>query len=179
MSTHKSHDDKRTRRNQFKPEPAHRTMSLGTAVTVVAGAILLTALVFVMTTRQPEAGGIATAVAAAGADVRLDAAQFDDGQAKFFTYTNAAKQTLKFFVLKSADGVIRAAFDTCDVCYRARKGYRQVGDTMVCNNCGQVFRSVDINVLHGGCNPVPLDRTVQGGQVVLTAAALQAGAFYF
>ncbi len=179
MSTHKSHNDKQTRRNQFKPEPAHHTISLGTAVTVVAGAILLTAVVFVMTTRQPEAGGIATAVAAAGADVRLDAAQFDDGKARFFTYTTAAKQTLKFFVLKSADGVIRAAFDTCDVCYRARKGYRQAGDTMVCNNCGQVFRSVDINVLHGGCNPVPLDRTVQGGQVVLTAAALQAGAFYF
>ena len=178
MSTHKSHDDKRTRRSQFKSEPAHRTMSLGTAVTVVAGGLLLTAIFFVTTTRRPEAGAAATAVVA-GAVVRLDAAQFDDGQARFFTYTTAAKQTLKFFVLKSADGVIRAAFDTCDVCYRARKGYRQVGDTMVCNNCGQVFRSVDINVLHGGCNPVPLDRTVQGGQVVLTAAALQAGAFYF
>lgn len=178
MSRHKSHDDKRTRRDQFTPEPAHRTMSLGTAVTIVAGGLLLTAMFFVTTTRRPEAGTAATAVVA-GADVRLDAAQFDDGQARFFTYTNAANQTLKFFVLKSADGVIRAAFDTCDVCYRARKGYRQAGDTMVCNNCGQVFRSVDINVLHGGCNPVPLDRTVQGGQVVLTAAALQAGAFYF
>ena len=178
MSTRKSHDDKRTRRDQFKPEPAHRTMSLGTAVTVVAGGLLLTALFFVTATCGPEAGAAETAVVA-GADVRLDAAQFDDGKARFFTYTTAAKQTLKFFVLKSADGVIRAAFDTCDVCYRARKGYRQAGDTMVCNNCGQVFRSVDINVLHGGCNPVPLDRTVQGGQVVLTAAALQAGAFYF
>lgn len=178
-SQHKPQDDKQVRRDQFKAAPARRGFSLATVAIVVAGAILLTALVVVATTRGPGAGAAVPAGVSAGADVRLDAAQFDDGQAHFFTYANAANQQLRFFVLKSSDGVIRAAFDTCDVCYRKRKGYRQAGDTMVCNNCGQVFRSVDINVLHGGCNPVPLDRTVQGGQVVLTAAALQAGAFYF
>ena len=179
MSTHKSQDDKRMRRDQFKAAPVHRGISLGTVAIVVAGAILLTALVVVAATRRSTAGTAVPTVVAAGADVRLDAVQFDDGQARFFNYANAANQELRFFVLKSADGVIRAAFDTCDVCYRARKGYRQAGETMVCNNCGQVFRSVDINVLQGGCNPVPLERTVQGGQVVLTAAALLAGTSYF
>lgn len=132
-----------------------------------------------MATRPASEPPAAEAAASFQGDVRLDVAQFDDGRARFYRHTNAAGLEVRFFVLKSADGVLRAAFDTCDVCYRARKGYRQAGDTMVCNNCDKVFRSVDINVLQGGCNPVPLERVVQGGQVVLTADALDAGAFYF
>jgi hypothetical protein len=46
--------------------------------------------------------------------------------------------------MKSADGVIRAAYDACDVCYRERKGYHQEGDDMVCNNCGRHFPSTSI-----------------------------------
>lgn len=179
MSHHKRPDPRERRREQFVPTARRRTVSVGTAAVIAAGAMLLTAVVFVASTRQSGEEAPRPAVAATGDDVRLDAAQFEDGKARFFTYTTAANKEIRFFVLKSSDGVVRAAFDTCDVCYRARKGYRQAGDTMVCNNCGQVFRSVDVNVLYGGCNPVPLDRTVQGGQVVLTAAALQVGNFYF
>lgn len=178
MSHHKRPDQREHRREQFVPTARRRTVSVGTAAVIAAGAIFLTVVVFVASTRQ-SGEEVARPAAATGDDVRLDAAQFEDGKARFFTYTTAANKDIRFFVLKSSDGVVRAAFDTCDVCYRARKGYRQAGDTMVCNNCGQVFRSVDVNVLHGGCNPVPLDRTVHGGQVVLTAAALQAGISYF
>lgn len=179
MSKQSSQNHHRTqRRERFVPTESQRRVSLGTTAIIAAGSVLLTAVVLV-STRGPGGGAAEPAIAAPGADVRLDVAQFDDGHARFFHYTSAADKDIRFFVLKSSDGVIRAAFDSCDVCYRKRKGYRQVGDTMVCNNCGQVFRSVDINVLQGGCNPVPLDRTVQGGQVVLTAAALDAGTFYF
>ncbi len=179
MSHHKRPDPRERRREQFVPTARGRTISIGTAAVLAAGAMLLPAVVFVASTRRPGGEAADPAVAAAGDDVRLDAAQFDDGKVRFFKYTTAANKEIRFFLLKSSDGVVRAAFDTCDVCYRARKGYRQAGDTLVCNNCSQVFRSVDVNVLQGGCNPVPLDRSVQGGQVVLTAAALQAGTFYF
>lgn len=144
-----------------------------------AAVVLLAVVIYVAATRGAGTRAAAVVEPALTGDVRLDVAQFDDGQARFYRYATADGRELKFFVLKSADGVIRAAFDTCDVCYRERKGYRQVGDMLVCNNCGKSFRSVDVNVLQGGCNPVPLDRIVQNGQVVLTAAALQAGAFYF
>ncbi|HEY7527662.1 MAG TPA: Fe-S-containing protein, partial [Candidatus Deferrimicrobiaceae bacterium] len=58
-----------------------------------------------------------------------------------------------YFVLRSSDGTYRAAFDACDVCFRANRGYRQEGDLMVCNQCGQTFPSVKINEVKGGCNP--------------------------
>jgi uncharacterized membrane protein len=75
--------------------------------------------------------------------------------------------------------VIRAAFDTCDVCYPEKKGYRQEGDFMVCNNCDQKFRTDLINVVKGGCNPAPLQRELQGDQVVIRLAALEEGSWYF
>ena len=81
--------------------------------------------------------------------------------------------------MKSSDGVARAAFDTCDVCFRERRGYRQVGDNMICNNCGRAFPSRDINVLQGGCNPAPIERTVEGDRLVLRASALEQGLVYF
>lgn len=115
----------------------------------------------------------------AGRDVRLAAALFVDGRARFYRYTTSLGREIRFFVIRSADGVVRAAFDACDVCYRSRKGYRQDGDDMVCVNCGQRFRSSDVNLLAGGCNPAPLRRAADGAQVVIKAADLDLGSAYF
>jgi uncharacterized membrane protein len=116
----------------------------------------------------------------------------DDGKAHFYEYNYNGK-IIKYFILKSSDGIIRAAFDACDICYEAGKGYSQQGDYMVCNNCGQKFLSTKINEEKGGCNPAPLDRTVEDGEhkaVSLTSwtkdgylaiknSDIEAGAKYF
>ncbi|MEM3554980.1 MAG: Fe-S-containing protein, partial [Candidatus Micrarchaeaceae archaeon] len=60
-----------------------------------------------------------------------------------------------------------AAFNACDVCYPARKGYHQEGDVMVCNNCGRRFPTNQINIVRGGCNPAPLERAVDGDTLVI------------
>jgi len=107
----------------------------------------------------------------------LDAVQ--DGKAHHYAYRTADGAVIKFFLLKSQDGVIRAAFDACDVCYKAQKGYRQEGDNMICNNCNQQFASNRINEVKGGCNPAPLNRSVEGGRVLLSEQELIAGRRYF
>ncbi|MGD8351359.1 MAG: DUF2318 domain-containing protein [Nitrospirota bacterium] len=117
-------------------------------------------------------------VSAQAGVVKLPVSEVNDGHAHFYTFKGARKD-VNFFVLRSSDGVIRAAFDACDVCYREKKGYRQEGDLMVCNNCGQQFPSVKINVLKGGCNPAPLERQVEGDYLVLDASDIEGGAFYF
>ena len=50
---------------------------------------------------------------------------------------------------------------------------------MQCNNCGQTFSSADINVITGGCNPIPLERAVSGDDLVIASSSLQAGQQYF
>jgi hypothetical protein len=119
-----------------------------------------------------------TAVRAEAGMVRIPVAEVNDGYAHYYTYDDRGRD-VNFFVLRSSDGVIRAAFDACDVCFQEKKGYRQEGDIMVCNNCGQRFPSVQINVLKGGCNPAPLDRAVQGDYLVMKASDIQQGGYYF
>ncbi len=47
---------------------------------------------------------------------------------------------------------------------------------MVCNNRGRHFQSLDINVITGDCNPVPVPRSIDGSDVVPRASELDAGA---
>jgi uncharacterized membrane protein len=168
------------KRAQFTQPPASR-WRLTPGVAIAATAFLLAAALASTFVRGGAPAGFVSSSAVqatAGEDLAFPLSTFDDGQARFYTYSTAGR-TVRFFVMKSADGVVRAAFDACDVCYREKRGYRQDGDVMVCNNCEQTFPSTGINVLQGGCNPVPIDRTVANGQVVLRADSLAQGAAYF
>ena len=118
------------------------------------------------------------AVQAQGDAVLIPLAGVADGKARFFELRDAGK-ALRFFVVQGADGVVRAAFDACDVCYHARKGYTLDGEQMVCVNCSQRFHVARINEVQGGCNPAPLERTVDGDTLRIPLAALRAGANYF
>jgi uncharacterized membrane protein len=110
--------------------------------------------------------------------VSLPASLFEDGKARHFQHV-AGKFNIKYFVLKSSDGIIRAAFDACDVCWPAGKGYFQEGDYMVCRNCGRKFASVLVNEVKGGCNPAPLNRRVENGKVVIEVKDILDGRQYF
>ena len=105
-------------------------------------------------------------------------ALFEDGKAHYFEHAGG-EATIRYFILKSSDGVIRAAFDACDVCFESKKGYSQDGEFMVCNNCGRRFHASRINEVQGGCNPAPLKRIVDGGNLVIAMADIAAGAGYF
>jgi hypothetical protein len=110
--------------------------------------------------------------------VRLPLATFDDYRAHYYTYMHEGRP-IEFFVLKSKDGVVRAAFNACDVCYLSKRGYTQDGDYVVCNNCGQRFPADEINDVHGGCNPSPLGRVVEGDTLVILVADIVKGQGYF
>ncbi|MGE4293406.1 MAG: DUF2318 domain-containing protein [Desulfovibrio sp.] len=104
--------------------------------------------------------------------------EVSDGTAHYYAF-DANGKTVRLFVLKSSDGVIRAAFDACDVCFESGKGYIQEGDFMVCQNCGQKFHSARINEVRGGCNPAPLNRTFDHAKVRFNVADIATGAGYF
>ncbi|MDI6756230.1 MAG: DUF2318 domain-containing protein [Thermodesulfobacteriota bacterium] len=104
---------------------------------------------------------------------------FQDGNARFYEYKTKDGITIKYFILKSQDGVIRAAFDACDVCWAEGKGYYQKGDFMVCRNCGRRFASNRVNDVSGGCNPAPLNREVVGDKLVIKVPDILTGKKYF
>lgn len=119
-----------------------------------------------------------TEVSASGSQVSIPLSELEGNTASYYVYKGFEKPVY-FFAVRSSDGVIRAAFDACDVCYRSKRGYSQQGDLMICNNCGQRFPTAKINVEKGGCNPSPLDREVDNDSLNIKLAAVENGLFYF
>ncbi len=171
MST--STQDRQNKKDLFTAKKSRQTGKiigiLGIVVAVAAGAFLLLG--------QGAGPGLAT-VKAENGYVRLPLKKVNDGQAHFFNY-ETARGKISFFVVKSVDGQLRAAFDACDVCYREKKGYSQSGDFMVCNNCGQQFRTDMVNEVSGGCNPAPLARKIENDELLISQAELLKGGWYF
>ena len=130
-----------------------------------------------------QPGGEITATASAPVasnktSVSFPISLFDDGKARHFEHVDG-NMTIRYFILKSSDGVIRAAFDACDVCWPAGKGYYQDGDVMVCRNCGRRFASVLVNEVQGGCNPAPLNRSLENDKLIIQIKDIQQGRQYF
>ena len=160
----------------------------GGLMPIILGVVLVAAIAGAYTAyTQLSSPDAPAAIAAAPAAVQAVAATglvsypvslFDDGKARHFDYQDGDK-TIRYFVIKSADGVLRAAFDACDVCWPAGKGYYQEGDVMVCRNCGRKFASNLVNEVKGGCNPAPLKRKVENGMLVIHPDDIRSGGGYF
>jgi uncharacterized membrane protein len=177
-------------KKQDKAREAKKAAVLGSSrmsrlpLVIIAAAIMVAAGGVIAVTQFQKAGpdtamnNATTSKAANASTITYPVSLFDDGQARHYSY-KAGDETIRYFVLKSADGVVRAAFDACDVCWPAGKGYYQEGDTMVCRNCGRRFASNRINEVKGGCNPAPLNRSVQGDQLVIRIDHILEGKPYF
>jgi len=146
----------------------------------IVGAILIIAAAVIyanLSGGNPSASASAPA-AADSTSVTFPVSLFEDGKARHFEHVDG-KHTIRYFVLKSSDGIIRAAFDACDVCWPAGKGYFQEGDSMVCRNCGRRFASVLVNEVKGGCNPAPLNRVLDNDKLVIQVKDIMDGRQYF
>lgn len=167
--------EREAKRDQFNQSPPAGRKFLVPILALVA--VLIAAggwyLVGTGTTTGPQ-----LVTADPNGQIRFAAADFSDGQARFYRLQGQSGP-VDFFLVRSQDGVIRSAFDTCDVCYKARKGYRQEGHDMVCNNCDQRFRTDMINVVKGGCNPAPLRRQQVGESIVIASGDIEQGSWYF
>ncbi|MDY6824507.1 MAG: DUF2318 domain-containing protein [Thermodesulfobacteriota bacterium] len=124
-----------------------------------------------------SSSGVSTGNHTSG-EVRYPLDMFRDGKARHFEF-QADTHTIRYFILESADGVIRAAFDACDVCWPSGKGYYQEGDNMVCRNCGRQFASARINEVKGGCNPAPLKRSIRNENLIIRTGDILTGSKYF
>jgi uncharacterized membrane protein len=180
---------KKTTSNPTSGE-AKKAAVLGTAkkskapliFTLLVAAVLAGGAVYFLSGSSDSGPVAASAAASQNSDNEFvyNASDLADGQARYYAYKSPQGLKIRYFLLKSSDGVIRAAFDACDTCWTAGKGYRQEGDFMVCNNCGLKFASVKINEVKGGCNPAPLTRIARGDKIIVKVKdIIEQGSFYF
>jgi len=108
-------------------------------------------------------------------EVKLAASIFDDNQARFYNVKMPSGKTIYFFVLKDKNGVYRAAANACQVCFKTYKGFRQEGDEIVCNNCGNRYPIEKIATEKGGCNPGPINPNleVKNSQIIIKQTDLE------
>ena len=83
--------------------------------------------------------------------------------------------------MKDKFGTVHVAFDACDVCYEAKKGYKQNGDVMQCLNCGKTFSitSIGIDNTVGGCWPSYLPMKIENDTVIIKISYLKAKSYMF
>ncbi len=84
---------------------------------------------------------------------------------------------MEVLAVQAPDGSVRTAFNTCQVCYDSGRGYyKQQGTALVCQNCGNHFTMDQVEVVSGGCNPVPIlpaNKTVTNDSITISNSFLK------
>jgi len=126
-------------------------------------------------------GNITGNVINAGADsITIPLSEITE-TAKFYEYDSSGTK-IRFFAIKAKDGSIKTAFDACDVCFGSKKGYRQEGNNMICNNCGNKYPISGLgtkNLGGGGCWPGYLPSKIQGESLIIENSKLEEGKYGF
>ena len=113
--------------------------------------------------------------------VEIQVSEVDNGKFHFFS-NNIDGVSVGYFVVKDENGDIRTAFNACEVCYAAKKGYAQDGDSARCLNCGREFPVKDLGVDNGqgdGCWPGYLFHSINNGKLTIKLSDLGKGKYLF
>ena len=106
-----------------------------------------------------------------GTQVLIPIDQVNDFNLHAFEMLSNGTTVRWIVVRKPNSGAYGVGLDACEVCGTA--GYIQRGDTVVCKKCDVVMNTNTIG-LKGGCNPIPLNFTVENGQLIIQMADLVA-----
>lgn len=147
-------------RKKIQKENHSRWLRIISAILAVA---LTAALAGCAAGNQPQSGSSDTTTGktssakaeADGSDLVIPISEISS-TAKFYPVTVGGTK-MEVLAVKAPDGSIRTAFNTCQVCYDSGRGYyKQSGDVLVCQNCGNRFKMSQVEIESGGCNPWPI-----------------------
>jgi high-affinity iron transporter len=159
--------ERRMREWQFKRQ---RRWSFAAAFICVA-VVLSLAAEFVYA-RVAAAPVQATQLVVVGGRARIPLSEVADAKLHYYT-ADAGGTVLRFLVIRKPNGEYAAALDACQICGWA--GYRQEGQNVICRNCGAAIYIPSIGE-SGGCNPVAVKSSVEGGELVVDLSALSTAA---
>jgi len=90
--------------------------------------------------------------------------QVNDGNLHRFEYvTEGGTQIRWIIVQKPNSGAYGIGLDACEVCGTA--GYYQRGEQVVCKRC-DVVMNINTIGFKGGCNPIPIDYSIEDGYII-------------
>jgi uncharacterized membrane protein len=111
--------------------------------------------------------------------IRIPVSEVHDGKVHLFTYKKSGNR-INFFIRTDGKDNLSACFDACFTCYKHKKGYRQEGTDLVCNECSMKFRLADEHWDNTqGCSPISLKSRIENNEVVIMADDLERGGKLF
>lgn len=101
----------------------------------------------------------------------------DVSQGKLHRYSvNLSGREVRFLLYRKPDGSVATIYDACEIC--GAVGFYEGPNGLVCKNCAAPVNPQAVGQ-SGGCNPVPLRSTVNGGTIQVSQADLEAGIGHF
>lgn len=88
------------------------------------------------------------------------------GQLNLFGYQGDQAE-VTFMVIKRDEDDYAVALNACSIC--PPLGYHQEGEVLVCDNCNAPINLETVG-MPGGCNPIPLEASLAGGEVLIAFA---------
>jgi uncharacterized membrane protein len=135
--------------NFFTP-PAYPGAERRAAIRITRHAILLAGFLL-----GAALGAPADATLLPNGDLRIPKAEVGS-TARFYPYSLDGVR-MEVLAVRAPDGTVRTAFNTCQVCYASGRGwFVQEGDELVCQNCHSRFKLSQVELVKGGCNPLPI-----------------------
>jgi uncharacterized membrane protein len=117
----------------------------------------------------------ATPISFTNGSVSIPLSQVSDGDLHRYEAREAGTE-IRFLLYQKPDQKVVAVFDACEIC--GPVGFFKGPNGLVCKNCASPINSQSVGT-PGGCNPIPLHSTTNGGAVVIQEADLAARAKVF
>jgi len=83
---------------------------------------------------------------------------------------------VRFWLMRKPDGKVATLFDACEIC--GPVGFYKNAEGVICKNCSAPINPQTVGI-PGGCNPIPLNATTEGDNIVITQADLASNAKVF
>ncbi|MDR1088778.1 MAG: Fe-S-containing protein [Coriobacteriales bacterium] len=112
----------------------------------------------------------------AGAEAVIPLDLVSDGHLHRFIHMSEGNVEVRFIVIKKSEAAYGVGLDACNIC--GATGYYERDDEVVCKMCDVVMNKQTIG-FPGGCNPIPLEFSIDEGTLSIAVETLEAGATYF
>lgn len=158
----------------------NRNLTIGVVLILVIAALSYSSISIKSTpatSEQPTSGQLASDAQESVAGIPVSEVSTS---AKWYTYDSDGLK-VRYFLVKGTDGKIHLGTDACDVCYKNKKGYKQDGNVLTCNNCEKTFAINNLGVenLSGGCWPSYIPMKIENNNVIIQKTDLDAKQYLF
>ena len=106
-----------------------------------------------------------------GDEIYIPIENVEDGHLHRFTYEASDGKGVRFIVIRKPNSQMYGiGLDACDIC--GETGYYERDGQVVCKLC-DVVMNINTIGFKGGCNPIPIDYSVENGYIIVPTATLE------